>query len=131
MKLLVRNVPKSRMEVLEHILGAADRVAVLESALRQPAPELERREQRRCLGRPDPLVLFEFGRKSTCETPEPLASEQGPSQRLGGVTSDPGSQQKGHKLDVVERLGAVGSKTLPGASTRIGSLHDGLSGTRG
>lgn len=130
-ELLVRDVPKSRMEVLEHILGAADRVAILESALRQPAPDLERREQRRCLGRSDPLVLFELGRKRTCETPEALASEQGPSQRLGGVTSDPGSQQKGQKLDVVERLGAACTKTLPRAKPGIGSLHDDSRGPRG
>jgi len=130
-ELLVRDVPKSRVEVLEHVLGAADQVAMLESVLRQPAPQLECRKQRRRLGWPDPLVLLELGRECARESPQALASEQRPSQRLGGAASDPGSQQQGQQLDIVERLGAARAKTLPRASPSIGSLHDGLSGTRG
>src|SRR5262245_6839158 len=69
-ELLVRRVAQARVEVAEDVLGPADRIARAEPALREPAPELERRQQRGGLGRTDARLPFELGRNRAREAVE-------------------------------------------------------------
>ena len=131
MELFVWHVAQTGVEVQEHVLGATDRIAVLEPALRQTPPDLERREQGRGLGGPHPFVLLELGVKSAREALQSLTPEQAARENMGWTTSRTRAQQQREQLDVVERLGSEGTQPLARPTARIGSLHDRLPGTIG
>ena len=116
-ELLVVRVAEPRMEVPEHVLRPADRVAGGETPLREPPAELEGREQARGLGGADAGDAFELGRKRATERGEAELAEQLLRQGLRAATARAGAEQQRQELRIVEMLGAAITEAFPRPGT--------------
>jgi hypothetical protein len=100
------------MEMKEDVLGAPDRVAVLEPSFRQTPADLEGGDQARGLGRSDTGVSLELDGERAREPVQTLGSEELTSQRAGRATARARPQQECEELGVIERLRTVAAQPL-------------------
>src|SRR5688572_29292942 len=122
-ELLVRHVAQAGVEVAEDVLGAADRVAVLEPALGEPARHLERSDQAGRLGGAHAWVAFELARQRAGEPVEAARAEQLAGERVRRPAARSGAQQQREQLHVVERFRALRAKALARTRPFLGSRH--------
>ena len=103
------------MEVAVDVRGAADRIARAEPQARDPAAELEGREQGRRLGVADTGVTAELGEGGARQPAQPaVAAEQPLGDLPRRVPRAARAEQQRDQLGVREGLGAEAGEALAG-----------------